>query len=312
MHKTDYIKRLALSAVCLCFAVSGFSQNDSIDTEAKAKELLAKGVGYYTGRNGYQRDFQKAYDYLVEAAGYNSTDAECVLAHMYENGNGVEQDYSKAFEWYMKAAQKNSVLAQNSVAYFYDEGLGVDQSFIEAAKWYEKAADNNNGSAQYNLADMYAHGIGVDVDYDKALELYRKAMTNGVREASREIAKVTSLKNNPPSAVYGNNGEPVYVNPGVMPQFPGGNEACLRYLRDNIVYPPLARENKIEGRVVVSFTIGKDGAIRDPEVVRSVDGLLDKEALRVISEMPVWSPGYLNGEPVNVRYSIPINFRLTK
>lgn len=308
MHKPDYLKRLVFSVACLCVAVPVFSQSDSIVT--KAKELLAKGVGYYTGRNGYERDFQKAYDYLTEAAALNNTDAECALAHMYENGNGVEQDYSKAFEWYMKAARKNSVRAQSSVAFFYDEGMGVEQSFVEAAKWYQKAAENNDGASQYNLADMYTNGIGVEKDYDKALELYRKAMTNGVREASREISKVTALKNSQ-AAGNANHGDNLYINPSVMPEYPGGNSAVLKYLNENIVYPKSARENRVEGRVVVSFTIKKDGYISDPEVVRSVSPDLDNEALRVISEMTArWTPGYVNGEPVNVRYSIPINFRL--
>ena len=308
MHKPDYLKRLVFSVACLCIAVPVFSQSDSI--ASKAKELLAKGVGYYTGRNGYERDFQKAFDYLTEAAALNNTDAECALAHMYENGNGVEQDYSKAFEWYMKAAQKNSVRAQSSVAFFYDEGMGVEQSFVEAAKWYQKAAENNDGASQYNLADMYTNGIGVEKDYDKALELYRKALTNGVREASREISKVTALKN---AQVAGNadHGDHLYINPSVMPEYPGGNSAVLKYLNESIVYPKSARENRVEGRVVVSFTIGKDGYISDPEVVRSVSPDLDNEALRVISAMTTrWTPGYVNGEPVNVRYSIPINFRL--
>ena len=309
MRKNRFcVKKLVLSLFILCCSIPVFSQSDSIVT--KAKELLAKGVGYYTGRNGYERDFQKAFDYLTEAAALNNTDAECTLAHMYENGNGVEQDYSKAFELYMKAAQKNSVRAQSSVAFFYDEGMGVEQSFVEAAKWYQKAAENNDGASQYNLADMYTNGIGVEKDYDKALELYRKAMTNGVREASREISKVTALKN---AQVAGNanHGDQLYINPSVMPEYPGGNSAVLKYLNENIVYPKSARENRVEGRVVVSFTIKKDGYISDPEVVRSVSPDLDNEALRVISEMTArWTPGYVNGEPVNVRFSIPINFRL--
>lgn len=311
MHRPDYFKRIALSAAVLCVTVPGFSQTD-VDRQTQAKELLDKGVNYYSGRNGYSRDYEKALDYLSQAAALDNADAQYALGLMYENGNGVEQDYAQAFEWYMKAAQKNSSRAQNSVAFFYDEGLGVDQSFVEAAKWYQKAADNNNGEAQFNLADMYAKGIGVEVDYDKSLELYRKAMTNGVREASREIPKVTSLKN----AQAGGKtdfGEPVYVNPSVMPEFVGGNSGLLKYLKDNIVYPKYARENRIEGRVVISFIIGKDGYISLPEVVRSVSPDLDDEAVRVVSMMTnKWTPGYINGEPVNVRYSIPINFRLSR
>lgn len=306
MKKNRFIVLIYLFLSC---SIPIFSQTDSIDTVAKAKDLLAKGIGYYTGRNGYTRDFQKAYDFLIEAASYDNTDAECVLAHMYENGNGVEQDYTKAFEWYMKAAQKNSVRAQSSVAFFYDEGIGVEQSFVEAAKWYQKAAENNDGASQYNLADMYANGIGVEIDYDKALELFRKALSNGVKEASNEIAKVNTKKANS-SVPVDENGEPIYITSSEQPHFPGGNEAFLLYLKSSIVYPTSARERKIEGRVVVTFVIRKDGTINDLWVARSVDPDLDREALRVISASPNWIPGTINGEPVNVRYSIPVNFRL--
>lgn len=311
MHRPDYLKRIAMTAAVLCVTVPGFSQTD-VDEQAKAKELLEKGVNYYSGRNGYSRDYEKALDCLSQAAALDNADAQYALGLMYENGNGVEQDYAQAFEWYMKAAQKNSSRAQNSVAFFYDEGLGVDQSFVEAAKWYQKAADNNNGEAQFNLADMYAKGIGVEVDYDKSLELYRKAMTNGVREASREIPNVTRLKNSAPAG-NGSQGVNYVVNPSVMPEYPGGNTALLKFIKDNTVYPKSARENHVEGRVVVSFVIGKDGFISLPEVVRSVSPDLDNEAVRVISMMTNrWTPGYLNGEPVDVRYSLPITFKLSR
>ena len=307
MRKNSFILFLYL---ILCCSIPGFSQTDSIDTVSKSKELLAKGIGYYTGRNGYTRDFQKAYDYLIEAAGYDNTDAECVLAHMYENGNGVEKDYTKAFEWYMKAAQKNSVRAQSSIAFFYDEGMGVEQSFVEAAKWYQKAAENNDGASQYNLADMYANGIGVETDYDKALELFRKALANGVSEASKEITKVNNMKTSGRQLHVDEFGDTIYTLVTVQPEFPGGQQAVLQFLRENVKYPAIARENRIQGRVVVQFTINTDGSVTDLSIARSVNDVLDKEALRVISLMPNWTPGYLNGKPVRVRYSIPINFRL--
>ena len=96
-----------------------------------------------------------------------------------------------------------------------------------------------------------------------------------------------------------------------VPEFPGSTMGLLMYLRDNIKYPKECRENDIQGRVIVSFTIEKDGSITDAEVVKNVDPLLDAEALRVISMMPDWTPGKQNGEVVRVRYSVPINFRLS-
>lgn len=94
------------------------------------------------------------------------------------------------------------------------------------------------------------------------------------------------------------------------PEFPGGIDALLKYLKDNIKYPSICRENNIQGRVIVQFVVNKDGRIVEPEVVKGVNPMLDKEALRVISGMPNWKPGKQRGKEVRVKYSVPVNFRL--
>lgn len=95
-----------------------------------------------------------------------------------------------------------------------------------------------------------------------------------------------------------------------MPSFPGGISGLRTYLNQNIRYPAEAQETCAQGRVVVSFVVGKDGHISDVTVLRSVDPSLDKEAVRVIRNMPRWSPGKQGGEPVRVRYTVPVSFRL--
>ncbi|MBO7437211.1 MAG: energy transducer TonB [Bacteroidaceae bacterium] len=95
-----------------------------------------------------------------------------------------------------------------------------------------------------------------------------------------------------------------------QPEFPGGTAALLEYLRKNIKYPAICRENNIQGRVIVTFVVNKDGSIVDIEVAKSVNPSLDKEAIRVISQMPKWKPGSQRGKPVRVKYSVPVNFRL--
>ena len=94
------------------------------------------------------------------------------------------------------------------------------------------------------------------------------------------------------------------------PEFPGGIEALLKYIKDNMKYPAICRENNIQGRVIVQFVVNKDGRIVEPEVVKGVHPSLDKEALRVVSGMPSWKPGKQRGKEVRVKYSVPINFRL--
>ena len=95
-----------------------------------------------------------------------------------------------------------------------------------------------------------------------------------------------------------------------MPQFPGGPSALFEYLSKNIQYPEAAKKNGIQGRVLVSFIVEKDGAISNAKVVKTVESSLDKEALRVVTTMPKWVPGKQNGEPVRVKYTAPLTFRL--
>ena len=95
-----------------------------------------------------------------------------------------------------------------------------------------------------------------------------------------------------------------------MPSFPGGPTALMTYLSQNTKYPVVAQENGVQGRVVVSFVVERDGSITDVRVVRSVDPSLDKEATRVVKSMPNWIPGKQNGSTVRVKYNVPVSFKL--
>lgn len=95
-----------------------------------------------------------------------------------------------------------------------------------------------------------------------------------------------------------------------QPRYPGGTNALMTYLRDNIKYPAEAAKAGIQGMVIVQFVVGKDGAVRDIKPVKSVSPELDAEAVRVVAAMPKWVPGYQRGEAVNVRYTLPVNFRM--
>ena len=95
------------------------------------------------------------------------------------------------------------------------------------------------------------------------------------------------------------------------PEFPGGQQAMLRYVAENIKYPVIAQENGVQGRVVCQFVVEKDGKPSNIKVVRSSgDDSLDKEAVRVISSMPKWKPGMQQGKPVRVTFTLPVAFRL--
>lgn len=95
-----------------------------------------------------------------------------------------------------------------------------------------------------------------------------------------------------------------------MPSYPGGEEALFEYLKRSVIYPKVAKDNHIQGRVIVGFTVDVDGHITNVKVLRSGgDPSLDREAKRVIQSMPRWIPGKIRGEPVRIKYTVPVNFR---
>ncbi len=106
--------------------------------------------------------------------------------------------------------------------------------------------------------------------------------------------------------------EQIFVSVEQMPEFPGGINALRRYIAEHIQYPVLAQENDIEGTVIVKFVVGKDGRVSNVQVIRGVDPLLDSEAVRVIKTLPRFKPGYNNGHPVSVWYTLPVMFVLQK
>ena len=102
----------------------------------------------------------------------------------------------------------------------------------------------------------------------------------------------------------------IYESAEQMPEFPGGVEGLMRYLYQNIQYPPMAAQNNIGGRVVLQFVIDETGQVGDVKVVRSVSEEIDAEAVRVIKSLPKFEPGRQNGEPVAVWYTLPVMFKL--
>ena len=101
----------------------------------------------------------------------------------------------------------------------------------------------------------------------------------------------------------------IYRVSEVMPQYPGGPNEMMKYLQENIKYPQSAKDNKIEGRVFVTFVVEKDGSITNATVLRGIDKECDAEALRVVSSMPKWNPGQHKGEVVRTQFTIPIYYK---
>ena len=105
--------------------------------------------------------------------------------------------------------------------------------------------------------------------------------------------------------------EILFCTQPIPAQFPGGQEALMKWIEQNMVYPQKALKKGIEGRVIVQFVVKKDGTVTNGKIVRGVDPLLDKEALRLVSIMPKWTPGKFDGKDIRSYYCLPITFKLT-
>lgn len=130
-------------------------------------------------------------------------------------------------------------------------------------------------------------------------EVYQNVKTKKTAKPQKAVKKAVAYKSEK---------ETMYDVVEEMPSFVGGTVAMMEYIGKNMKYPKEAVDKNIQGRVIVSFVVEKDGSIVEPKVMRSVDPALDAEALRVVSSMPKWNPGKQDGKPVRVKYVIPINF----
>lgn len=102
---------------------------------------------------------------------------------------------------------------------------------------------------------------------------------------------------------------PVWIT-DEMPEFPGGMASLLKFINSSVKYPVIAQENGIQGKVIITFVIDKEGEVTNVKVFRGIDSSLDAEAMRVVKNLPKWKPGKQNGRPVKVNYNVPINFVL--
>ena len=126
------------------------------------------------------------------------------------------------------------------------------------------------------------------------------------RNVTREHKNEVIVEEKKPEPVK----EEVFKAVEQMPTFPGGDAELMKWLRDHIQYPTVAMENNIQGRVVVQFVVTKTGKVGEVKVARSVDRDLDKEAIRVCKSLPDFIPGRMNGQAVNVWYTLPVQFKL--
>ena len=211
---------------------------------------------------------------------------------------------------------------------------GTEMYKTSGENWVDEYnKDSKSYLAQFNLTQMSIDAIKV-LKEDEAKSAYGERAANGAMKfylkgtTDKEILAAMSqhakkMGNEGPLRVtikkpegQANNHEDtaqkgeIFMVAEEQPMFPGGMAELMKYLQKEIKYPKEAMEKKIQGRVIVQFVVNKDGSICEDTVVKSVDPQLDAEAIRVIRSMPDWTPGKQKGEPVRVRFTLPVTFRM--
>ena len=180
---------------------------------------------------------------------------------------------------------------------------GTNVGTITDTEGYFVLETTKNAILRFSFPGMKAKEVAVkDVQGKLKVQLYSDGSAQGSQSAPPPPPMSPQISTDPSDLVF------TVVE--VMPEFPGGQGALLQFLAKSIKYPVIAQQNGIQGRVTCSFVVGKDGVIRNIEVIRGVDPSLDLEATRVISMMPKWKPGMQKGKEVSVKYTVPVTFRL--
>ena len=180
---------------------------------------------------------------------------------------------------------------------------GPNVGTITDTEGYFVLETTKNAVLRFSFPGMKAKEVAVkDVQGKLKVQLYSDGSAQGSQSAPPPPPMSPQISTDPSDLVF------TVVE--VMPEFPGGQGALLQFLAKSIKYPVIAQQNGIQGRVTCSFVVGKDGVIRNIEVIRGVDPSLDLEATRVISMMPKWKPGMQKGKEVSVKYTVPVTFRL--
>ena len=156
---------------------------------------------------------------------------------------------------------------------------------------------------KFDESEQVENGV---IGGDSLAQVSETEKTTPAVKSTTKTGKITAERSAPKKVFK----RKVYDLVDEMPSFPGGLEELYKWIDNNVQYPAVARENGIEGRVILKFIVEKDGSLSDSTVIHSVHPMVDREALRLVGQMPKWNPGKRAGIPVRVRYCLPIKFKL--
>ena len=276
--------------------------------------VKAQSLSYVESLRGQGR-YLEAAKMLRPLADGGDARAQALAAAMFFKGEGVPRNVQQGIKYAKLSADQECLDGlEVLVNYYYcelDDNYGRNnppkhpkELFSTLNYYYTKYSRLRQGKVSEGLGHCYLKGWGVEKNEDRAWELFM--------ENSERLDKL--IRDNADSWQAYQQRHPelftIHDSADQMPSFPGGPSALNSYLANEITYPAICFNNKIQGRPIVQFVVERNGSISSAKIVRSVDPALDKEALRVISSMPKWNPGKKNGVPVRVKYTIPVTFKL--
>jgi TonB family protein len=259
----------------------------------KADSGMFKISDYY--RNGHVR--------LVTKTGVDNANFE-------RGAQGICYEYYNTGKRKSIKIYNKGQIVGDAVTYYPNGGLNTIENYspqgIYLKQYLDTAgntlADNGNGKwlkiSEGNL-NGYMEGPVVNGKEDGEWKRYANDTTYTINYKQGEIISGKEFLT-----------DNIFEKVEQVPTFPGGDLAFSKFISRNVRYPAIAREKNIQGRVIVSFIVEKDGTLTNTKVLRGIGGGCDEESVRVISLSPNWKPGSLNGKPVRVQYSVPISFAL--
>lgn len=308
-----------------------------IATKERLTEILSKGMlisDHEAVKRFFSEEFKEVYEKVDE---YDKIISEENNEPGFENfplwGNG-RGDYGNLQHYDIKNIQfLTELTALVDMEYVFENGtvFAKFQLVFENANWVIDEIIDGEGRNYKKDMKSYIERLSsnntTEIEEEDSNEEDNMIINNTSQKEddnSKDLGNSNSKNNVPQNSEYSSSSATnrhststtgldtrIYDVVDRMPSFQGGQAALMSWLKGNIKYPVVAEENGIQGRVVCTFVIECDGSITNVQVVNGVDPSLDKEAVRVLKQMPKWIPGYnKDGQPVRVKYTTPVTFRL--
>jgi uncharacterized protein len=270
----------------------------------------------YAQGQGATQDYAKALEWFRKAAEQGHVSAQFTLGQMYSSGEGIPQDHAEAAKWFHKAAEQGDPGAQVSLGLIYIQGIGVPRDYAEAAKWFRKGAEQGNHRAQSILGSMHAEGLGVTKDHIEAYMWLTLSVAGAMNKQNPFFQKATELRDS-----YAKKMTPQQIEEAERlarewkirhtrpPMAVGGSVQESRLIRKiDAVYPELAKQARVTGKVVMVVTVDEEGNVTDARV-SSGHPLLNEAAVNAVKQWK-YTPTLLEGEPVPVIANVIVFFDL--